>query len=453
MSGDLFPEEHPRPAPSPSREAPLAERMRPRTLDEVVGQKVTARGGMLWRSIEAGHLPSLLLWGPPGSGKTTLARLLAGQTRHPFVSFSAVLSGVKEVRAVVKEARAQRGATGRGTVLFVDEIHRFNRAQQDAFLPHVEDGTLILIGATTENPSFHVNAALLSRCQLLVLEPLGEDALLQIGTRALRDPDYGFGSLDLDLAGEALHFLARTSHGDARALLNRLESVVTALRSERDPIGTVTLTDVERLSARKAVGHDRAGDSHYDLISALHKAVRGGDPQAALHWLARMLAGGEDPLYILRRLARMAVEDIGLADPQAMAVASRALDTFRFLGSPEGDLALAECAVYLATAPKSNAVYAAFNAAMSEVKEGAVYPVPLAIRNAPTRLMKQLGHGKGYVYPHDLDEAVADQDYLPPELKGRRYYTPSPFGHEKEIARRLEYWRRVLEERRGAGHD
>lgn len=332
-------------------------------------------------------------------------------------------------------------------MLFVDEIHRFNKSQQDAFLPHVEDGTIVLVGATTENPSFHLNAALLSRCVVLTLEPLSEEALVEIAARALQDPERGLGTRGVSLAPPALALIARTSHGDARSLLNRLEALVESVVADGEAATELTEKDVEKLLARKLVYHDRAGDEHFNLISALHKSIRGGDPQATLYWLVRLLDGGEDPLYLARRLVRIATEDVGLADPRALEVALAAKEAFRFLGSPEGELALAEAAVYLATAPKSNAVYAALGALMKEVRDGAVHPVPLHLRNAPTKLMKQLDHGKGYLYPHDFDGAVADQCYLPEALKGRVWYEPSPFGHEKEVARRMEYWRSLLQER------
>jgi putative ATPase len=372
---------------------------------------------------------------------------VATQVGQDFVAFSAVLSGVKEVRAVVAQARLRRADSGRGTVLFVDEIHRFNKSQQDAFLPHVEDGTLVLIGATTENPSFHLNAALLSRCLVLTLDPLSEDAMIAIATRALGDPDRGLGSHDVHLVPEVLLALARTSHGDARSLLNRLEALVEAAVAAGRTGAPLDEAMTEELTAKKLAYHDRAGDEHFNLISAFHKSIRGGDPQAALYWLARMLDGGEDPMYLARRIVRIAAEDIGLADPQALQLALAAKETYRFLGTPEGELALAQASVYLATAPKSNAVYGAFGAVMGDIKGGAVHPVPLHIRNAPTTLMKQLGYGKGYVYPHDFDEGVANQSYLPDELRGRVWYEPSPFGHEKEIARRMEYWARLLQER------
>jgi putative ATPase len=452
VTGDLFadePEPHAPPS-KPAAGAPLAERMRPATLDEFVGQSVAAPGSLLRHALERDRLPSMILWGPPGSGKTTLARLVADHTGHAFEAFSAVLSGVKEVRTVVEEARRRRRTSGRGTVLFVDEIHRFNRAQQDAFLPHVEDGTIILIGATTENPSFHLNAALLSRCLVLTLDPLSEEALAAIARRALADPERGLGATGIGLDEATLAVLAKTSHGDARSLLNRLEALVEAAVSEGGGSRTVEAADAERLLAAKVVAHDRAGDEHFNLISAFHKAVRGGDPQGALYWLARMMAGGEEPLYLLRRMVRIAVEDVGLADPAALGIAIAAKDAFEFLGSPEGELALVQCALYLATAPKSNAAYMALDAVMDDIRAGEVHPVPKHIRNAPTRLMKQLGYGKGYVYPHDFDEAVADQSYLPDALRERAWYRPSPFGHEKEIAKRLAWWKQVIAER-GAG--
>jgi len=447
MDGELFPEAEVGGDRTPAPGAPLAERMRPRTLDEVVGQTAVEEGALLRRALGREHLPSILLWGPPGSGKTTIARAVADHVGQEFVAFSAVLSGVKEVRAIVAEARHRRDRGRGGTVLFVDEIHRFNKSQQDAFLPHVEDGTIVLVGATTENPSFHLNAALLSRCVVLTLEPLSEEALVEIAARALQDPERGLGTRGVSLAPPALALIARTSHGDARSLLNRLEALVESVVADGEAATELTEKDVEKLLARKLVYHDRAGDEHFNLISALHKSIRGGDPQATLYWLVRLLDGGEDPLYLARRLVRIATEDVGLADPRALEVALAAKEAFRFLGSPEGELALAEAAVYLATAPKSNAVYAALGALMKEVRDGAVHPVPLHLRNAPTKLMKQLDHGKGYLYPHDFDGAVADQCYLPEALKGRVWYEPSPFGHEKEVARRMEYWRSLLQER------
>ncbi|NRA96789.1 MAG: replication-associated recombination protein A [Planctomycetes bacterium] len=443
----MFPELRPSASEQTPPDAPLAERLRPRTLDEIVGQSTVAEGSLLRRAIERDRLPSILLWGPPGSGKTTIARAVAAQVGQDFVAFSAVLSGVKEVRAVVAEARLRRADSGRGTVLFVDEIHRFNKSQQDAFLPHVEDGTLVLIGATTENPSFHLNAALLSRCLVLTLDPLSEDAMVAIATRALGDSDRGLGEHDVHLLPEALQALARTSHGDARSLLNRLEALAEAAVAAGQTGAPLDEATIEKLTAKKLAYHDRAGDEHFNLISAFHKSIRGGDPQASLYWLARMLDGGEDPMYLARRIVRIAAEDIGLADPQALQLALAAKETYRFLGTPEGELALAQASVYLATAPKSNAVYGAFDAVMGDIKGGAVHPVPLHIRNAPTTLMKQLGYGKGYVYPHDFDEGVTNQSYLPDELHGRVWYEPSPFGHEKEIARRMEYWARLLQER------
>jgi len=451
MTGSLFPEEGP-PLSKPSPlDAPLAERIRPQSLDDILGQDAVAEGSLLRRALVRDRLPSLLIWGPPGSGKTTLARVVAQHVGQEFVSFSAVLSGVKEVRQVVAQARELRGRDGVGTILFVDEIHRFNRGQQDAFLPHVEDGTIVLIGATTENPSFHLNAALLSRCLLLTLGPVPEDALVNIGQRALDDEERGLGGSGVCVSEDALRLIARTSHGDARSMLNRLEALVEAASLDGASTHALSPDDVEKLLARKLSYHDRAGDRHFDLTSAFHKSIRGGDPQATLYWLARMIEGGEEPLYVARRLVRIASEDIGLADPAALQIALAAKEAYRFLGTPEGELALAEAAVYLATAPKSNAVYAAFNEARTEIRAGEVHDPPLSLRNAPTTLMKQLGYGKGYLYPHDFDEAVADQDYLPDGLRGRTWYQPSPFGHEKEVARRMEVWRRMLEDRGGAG--
>ena len=450
MSGDLFPEARAGAAAEVPPDAPLAERLRPRTLDEIVGQPAVAEGSLLRRALERDRLPSILLWGPPGSGKTTIARAVAAHVGEDFAAFSAVLSGVKEVRAVVAEARRTRADSGRGTVLFVDEIHRFNKSQQDAFLPHVEDGTIVLVGATTENPSFHLNAALLSRCLVLTLDPLSEESLVAIAERALEDEDRGLGAHGVALAPEALLGLARTSHGDARSLLNRLEALAEAAVAGGQTGQPLDEETTEKLLAKKLAYHDRAGDEHFNLISAFHKSIRGGDPQATLYWLARMLDGGEDPLYLARRIVRIAAEDIGLADPPALQMALAATEAYRFLGSPEGELALVQAAVYLATAPKSNAVYAAFGAVAGDIKDGAVHPVPLHIRNAPTTLMKQLGYGKGYVYPHDFDESVAEQSYLPDALRGRSWYEPSPFGHEKEIGRRMEYWAKLLKGRGGA---
>ncbi|MDA8418455.1 MAG: replication-associated recombination protein A [Desulfobacteraceae bacterium] len=429
---------------------PLAERMRPKSLDEFVGQgHLVGRDKLLGRLVERRSLPSLLLWGPPGTGKTTLARILATLSGAHFVFFSAVLSGVKDIRRIVDEAKELREREGAQTVLFVDEIHRFNKAQQDGFLPHVESGLLILIGATTENPSFNVIAPLLSRCRVLVLSPLSEEELAQVIERALHDQESGLGQLGLTLEEAARRHLTRMADGDARVALNCLE--IAASLSEPDGEGRprITLAAVEEALQRRSLRYDKTGDEHYNLISALHKSLRDSDPDGALYWMARMLAAGEEPLYVARRLIRFASEDIGNADPQALAVALHGRDAYHTLGSPEGELALAQVAIYLATAPKSNAIYRAYNQVLHDIRETGSLEVPLHIRNSPTRLMKGLGYGQGYQYAHDHEDGLVAQEHLPPELAGRRYYQPTNRGYEAVVKDRLTKWREILRQRAG----
>ncbi len=425
------------PAPGAERaDAPLAARMRPRTLDEVVGQQQLLAVGRPFReALNRGVVDSLVLWGPPGVGKTTLAQLIAQATDATFVAFSAVTDGVARVREVVQAAAARRLAGGR-TLLFVDEIHRFNRAQQDAFLPHVEDGTLVLVGATTENPSFALTGALLSRVRVLVLEAIPVPALEQLVDRALADRERGVGARLLTIAPEARRLLAEQVDGDARRLLGILEAASTLVADG----AVIGVTQVEDAVQHRVPHYDKGGEQHFNLISALHKAVRGSDPQGALYWMARMVEGGEDPRYIARRLVRMAAEDIGLADPQALTLASAAAQAYERLGSPEGELVLAEAVLNLTTAPKSNAVYAAWTAALDAARRSPAAPVPLHLRNAPTGLMKALGYGKGYQYAHAVPEAYLPQEYLPVELQGREFYTPGPFGFERDVAKRLGWW-------------
>lgn len=426
-----------------ARTAPLAARMRPRSLDELVGhESVVGNGTLLRRAIESDRLSSIVLWGPPGTGKTTIARLIAMSTRAHFTSLSAVTAGVADIRAVIKEAADRLGMNGQRTVLFVDEIHRFNKSQQDALLPHVEDGTVTLIGATTENPSFEVNAPLLSRAHVVMLTPLDDAAIEKLVRRALADVDRGLARFRLTIDEDALSFLVNYANGDARWALNTLEWASTAAEDG----GTITNAMVAQAAQRRAATYDKSGDDHFDAISALHKTIRGSDPDAALYWLARMLERGDDPLYIVRRLVRFASEDVGLADPLALQMAVSAKDAVHFIGMPEGALALAQLVVHLALAPKSNAIYRAWKEASSDVRETRNDPVPLHLRNAPTKLMKESGFGHGYRYAHDYDDGVVAQQNLPDNLAGRRYYRPTDRGFERELSERLARIRAIYDE-------
>jgi putative ATPase len=438
---------------------PLAERMRPRNLAEFAGQEhVVGKGTLIRKAIEQDQIFSMILWGPPGCGKTTLARIIAAATRSYFVHFSAVLSGVKEIRGVIAEARDQQKLYRKRTILFVDEIHRFNKAQQDAFLHHVESGLITLIGATTENPSFEVISPLLSRCRVITLKMLTADDIAAVINAALKDRERGLGNLNLALQADAMDYLIGIADGDARSALNSLE-VAGSLVAQTGESGIksdsmeITLADLERALQKKALAYDKSGEEHYNIISAFHKSLRGSDPDAALYWLERMLAAGEDPFYIARRMVRFASEDIGNADPQALTVALHAMEAFKFLGHPEGELALAQAAVYLATAPKSNSIYAAYGQVQQVVRNGGSLPVPLHIRNAPTRLMKDLGYGKDYKYAHNYQDAFVAQDYLPEKLQGQVFYKPTGRGYEKIVKERLDKWRQLRSQQKLAEKD
>jgi len=412
-------------------------------LEEFVGQDhLLGPGKVLRQAIESDHIPSMILWGPPGSGKTTLAMLIASVTSGHFIAFSAVLSGVKEIREVVREAGEEWKYQKRRTILFVDEIHRFNKAQQDAFLPHVEKGTIILIGATTENPSFEVISPLLSRAKVFTLRALNEEEIEVILKRALSNQERGLGQYPTEVEEEVIKRISRMVNGDARIALNTVEMIVLTTPPDQSGIRKITTKNLEEVLQRKTFLYDKSGEEHYNLISAFHKSLRGSDPDAALYWLGRMLEAGEDPLYIARRMIRFASEDVGNADPQALQVSVSAMQAFHFIGQPEGNLALAQAAIYLATAPKSNSLYTAFQGVQRDVRELENMPVPLHIRNAPTSLMKDLGYGKDYKYPHDYPDHFIEEEYLPENLKGKIYYHPTDQGFEKEIKERLEAWRK-----------
>jgi len=436
---------------------PLADRMRPRTLDEYAGQEhLIGPGKPLRVSIERDDAGSIIFWGPPGTGKTTLAKIIANMTKAEFIEFSAVLSGIKEIKQVMADAERAR-QYGTRTILFIDEIHRFNKAQQDAFLPHVEKGNIRLIGATTENPSFEINGALLSRCRVYVLQPLTEEQIVLLLRRALNDRERGLGDLNLTASDDVLKKIASYTSGDARSAYNVLE-VAAGLtnppsRKEREKSGATTSSEITNdivhdALQKRVLLYDKTGEEHFNLISALHKSVRNSDPDAALYWLGRMLEAGEDPLYIARRVVRMAVEDIGLADPHALSLCMAARDAVDFIGMPEGNLALAQAVVYLSVAPKSNALYTAYGSVTEDVERTAADPVPLHLRNAPTKLMKGLGYGKGYQYAHDVENKVADMECLPENLRGHVYYQPTSEGIEKRIRERLEEIKKVKASRR-----
>jgi len=422
---------------------PLAERMRPRTLDEVLGQEhLLAPGKPLRTQIEQDRIGSMILWGPPGCGKTTLAQIIARLTRSEFIPFSAVLSGIREIKQVMADAERLR-QRGRRTILFVDEVHRFNKAQQDAFLPHVERGIFINDAATTENPSFEVIGPLLSRTRVYVLKPLEPEQIVLLLQRALADPDRGLGGMAIEVDPAVLERIARVANGDARAALNTLEAMVMGTTPDSTGRHVLTLAVLEEVLQRRLLPYDKAGEEHYNLISALHKSVRNSDPDAALYWLARMLESGEDLRYIARRLVRIASEDVGLADPQALPIAVAAMQAADFVGMPEGNLALAEAAVYLALAPKSNALYTGYQQVQRDLQQTIAEPVPLHLRNPVTRLMQQLGYGRGYQYAHDTEEKITDMPCLPESLRGRQYYRPTDQGFEARLRQRLEEIRRI----------
>jgi len=441
-------------ASSADRTNPLADRMRPRTLEEYVGQEhLVGPGKPLRAQIERDDTGSILFWGPPGTGKTTLAKIIASMTKAEFIEFSAVLAGIKEIKQVMADAERAR-QYGTRTIVFIDEIHRFNKAQQDAFLPHVEKGNIRLIGATTENPSFEINSALLSRCRVYVLKPLAEEQIVELLRRALADETRGLGTMRLSASDDALKKIASYTSGDARSAYNVLEVAASLAKSPlpakdarngvpADGAPEITGDIVRDALQKRILLYDKSGEEHYNLISALHKSVRNSDPDAALYWLGRMLEAGEDPLYVARRVVRMAVEDIGLADPNALALCMAARDAVDFIGMPEGNLALAQAVVYLAVAPKSNALYTAYGDVQQDVEQTAADPVPLHLRNAPTSLMKGLGYGQGYQYAHDVEGKVADMQCLPDNLRGRVYYRPTSEGIERRIRERMEEIKRV----------
>lgn len=423
------------------REAPLAARMRPQGFADFVGQEhLIGDGRVLRNSIENDQLPSIILWGPPGSGKTTLAYIVASVTRSHFCPISAVSAGVADLRRIVAEARERRGMQQQRTILFIDEIHRFNKSQQDAVLPFVEDGTVTLIGATTENPSFEVIAPLLSRCRVFTLKPLNDDQVRLIIERALHDSERGLGALRVKMEPDALDFLVSMASGDARVALNALEPAALATPPDGEGHRRITLATIEDAIQHRALLYDKGGEEHFNLISAMHKSLRGSDPDAGLYWLGRMLEAGEDPMYIARRLVRFASEDVGMADPRALMVAVAAQQAVHFIGMPEGSLALAEAVVYLATAPKSNSLYAAYSEVQRDVQRTGHAPVPLHLRNPVTPFMRDEGYGRGYKYAHDFEGHFVEQQNLPDALKDKRYYTPSNQGYEKTVSERLKEW-------------